>query len=145
MFNEDVIYRQKGTTAWLTLNRPRAMNSISLSIIEAMEQLLPQIAADDSVRVVVLTGAGSAFVKVTFGGHSAAVTVEVAAAVVVGLSVLPTSLMMEIASSSQLLVLATYSDGQVAIVTNGAAYQSNAATVASVTYAEPRTGGRLLT
>ena len=61
MSDEDLIYTQKGTTAWLTLNRPRAMNSISLSIVEAMEQLLPQIAADDSVRVVVLTGAGPAF------------------------------------------------------------------------------------
>ena len=61
MSNSDVIYTQHGTTAWLTLNRPQAMNSISLSMIEHMEKLLPQIAADDSVRVVVVTGAGSAF------------------------------------------------------------------------------------
>lgn len=61
MSNSDVIYTQQGTTAWLTLNRPQAMNSISLSMIEHMEKLLPQIAADDSVRVVVVTGAGSAF------------------------------------------------------------------------------------
>ena len=61
MSNSDVIYAQQGTTAWLTLNRPQAMNSISLSMIEHMEKLLPQIAADDSVRVVVVTGAGSAF------------------------------------------------------------------------------------
>ncbi|MEH6636296.1 MAG: enoyl-CoA hydratase/isomerase family protein [Halioglobus sp.] len=61
MSNEDLIYTQKGTTAWLTLNRPKAMNSISISIIARMEELLPQIAADDSVRVVVLTGTGSAF------------------------------------------------------------------------------------
>jgi enoyl-CoA hydratase len=61
MSNEDLIYTQKGAIAWLTLNRPLVMNSISLSIIERMEKLLPQIAADDSVRVVVLTGAGPAF------------------------------------------------------------------------------------
>jgi enoyl-CoA hydratase len=61
MSNEDVIYTQRGTTAWLTLNRPKAMNSISLSMIAAMEELLPQIAADDSVRVVIVTGAGAAF------------------------------------------------------------------------------------
>jgi enoyl-CoA hydratase len=61
MNNEEVIYTQKGTTAWLTLNRPEAMNSISLSIIERMETLLPEIAADDTVRVVVVTGAGPAF------------------------------------------------------------------------------------
>ena len=61
MSNEDLIYTQKGATAWLTLNRPKAMNSLSLSIVERMEELLPQIVADDSVRVVVLTGAGPAF------------------------------------------------------------------------------------
>ncbi len=61
MSNEDLIYTQKGATAWLTLNRPKAMNALSLSIVGRMEELLPQIAADDSVRVVVLTGAGSAF------------------------------------------------------------------------------------
>ena len=61
MSNEDLVYTKKGSTAWLTLNRPKAMNSISLSIIERMEELLPQLAADDSVRVVVLTGAGPAF------------------------------------------------------------------------------------
>ena len=37
MSNEDLIYTQKGMTAWLTLNRPKAMNAISLSIIERME------------------------------------------------------------------------------------------------------------
>lgn len=61
MSNEDLIYTQKGATAWLTLNRPKAMNALSLSIVGRMEELLPQIAADDSVRVMVLTGAGSAF------------------------------------------------------------------------------------
>ncbi len=61
MSNEDLVYTQKGSIAWLTLNRPKAMNSISLSIIERMEELLPQLAADDSVRVVVLTCAGPAF------------------------------------------------------------------------------------
>ena len=61
MSNEELIYTQKGSTAWLTLNRPKAMTSTSLSIIARMEELLPQIAADDSVRVVVLTGSGPAF------------------------------------------------------------------------------------
>ena len=61
MSNENLILSRKGSTAWLTLNRPRAMNSINLSIIERMEELLPQLAKDDSVRVLVLTGAGPAF------------------------------------------------------------------------------------
>jgi enoyl-CoA hydratase len=61
MSNEDLVYTQKGSIAWLTLNRPKAMNSISLSIVERMEKLLPRLATDDSVRVVVLTGEGPAF------------------------------------------------------------------------------------
>ena len=61
MSNEDLMYEKKGSTAWLTLNRPQAMNSLNLSIISGLEKLLPQIADDDEVRVLVITGTGPAF------------------------------------------------------------------------------------
>lgn len=61
MSNDDLVYTKKGDVAWLTLNRPQAMNSLNLAIVAAMEEQLPAIAADDEVRVVVLTGAGPAF------------------------------------------------------------------------------------
>lgn len=61
MSNDDLKFIQKGSTAWLTLNRPDAMNSLNLVMIERMEELLPRIASDDNIRVVVLTGAGPAF------------------------------------------------------------------------------------
>jgi enoyl-CoA hydratase/carnithine racemase len=61
MSNQDVIYEKQGSTAWLTLNRPKAMNSLNLSIIGRLEKLLPQIADDDEVRVLVITGTGPAF------------------------------------------------------------------------------------
>jgi len=51
--------------ATLTLNRPRQFNAISLAMLEALQANLAALAGDDSVRVVVLTGAGSAF----SGGH----------------------------------------------------------------------------
>ena len=51
--------------ATLTMNRPRQFNAISLAMLEAMQAELDSIAADPSVRVVVLAGNGSAF----SGGH----------------------------------------------------------------------------
>jgi enoyl-CoA hydratase/carnithine racemase len=50
MSNEDLLYEQRGSVAWLTLNRPGAMNALNLSIIGHMEALIPQLAQDDSVR-----------------------------------------------------------------------------------------------
>jgi enoyl-CoA hydratase/carnithine racemase len=47
--------------ARLTLNRPKAMNSLNLAMVAALNQRLVELAAHDSVRVVVLTGSGSAF------------------------------------------------------------------------------------
>lgn len=61
MSNEDLVYEKKGSTAWLTLNRPKAMNSLNLSIVGRLEELLPEIASDDEVRVLVITGTGPAF------------------------------------------------------------------------------------
>ena len=55
------MYEQRGSVAWLTLNRPDAMNALNLSIIGHMEALIPQLAQDDSVRVIVITGSGPAF------------------------------------------------------------------------------------
>lgn len=42
----------------LTLNRPRAINSLTYDMIAAMSAVLAEWEADDAVRVVVLSGAG---------------------------------------------------------------------------------------
>src|SRR5579859_2192599 len=47
--------------AVLTLNRPRQYNAFSAALIEALGRELDAIAADESVRVVIITGAGRAF------------------------------------------------------------------------------------
>ncbi|MBI1905920.1 MAG: enoyl-CoA hydratase [Rhodocyclales bacterium] len=47
--------------ATLTLNRPGQFNALSTSMLEALTTAIDQIAADTSVRVVVLAGAGKAF------------------------------------------------------------------------------------
>ncbi len=45
----------------LTLNRPHQYNALSEDLIEALHRTLDAIAADRSVRVVVITGAGRGF------------------------------------------------------------------------------------
>jgi enoyl-CoA hydratase/carnithine racemase len=47
--------------ATLTLNRPQARNALSQGMLRALLEAFAAIAADDSVRVVILAGAGPAF------------------------------------------------------------------------------------
>ena len=46
---------------WLTLNRPAKRNALNMALRGALDGTLAELAADDEVRVVVLTGAGTAF------------------------------------------------------------------------------------
>jgi 2-(1,2-epoxy-1,2-dihydrophenyl)acetyl-CoA isomerase len=47
--------------ATLTLNRPDRLNALSSPIMEGLLEALPRLAADPTVGVIVLTGAGRAF------------------------------------------------------------------------------------
>src|SRR5437867_13201403 len=47
--------------ATLTLNRPGQFNALSVALLDALDDELASIAADASVRVVVVAGAGRAF------------------------------------------------------------------------------------
>lgn len=47
--------------AVLTLNRPDKLNALSYELVEALHAALDDLAADNTVRVVVLTGAGRGF------------------------------------------------------------------------------------
>lgn len=50
-----------GGIARLTMNRPQALNALSDAMLAALSRSLTEIAADRSVRVVILAGAGKAF------------------------------------------------------------------------------------
>src|SRR5271157_2812396 len=50
-----------GAAVWLRLQRPAAMNAISTDLLDELNLALDEIEADESVRVVVLTGTGRAF------------------------------------------------------------------------------------
>jgi enoyl-CoA hydratase/carnithine racemase len=56
-----VLTRRDGTVGWLTLNRPEKRNALTLAMRADLDAALAEFAADEAVRVVVLTGAGSAF------------------------------------------------------------------------------------
>ena len=61
MSDEPLLFEREGAVARLVLNRPEDMNSLNLAMVSLFERYLPEIAADDSVRVLILTGSGRAF------------------------------------------------------------------------------------
>ncbi|MEU7873217.1 enoyl-CoA hydratase-related protein [Dactylosporangium sp. NPDC049140] len=56
-----LVERTETGVAILTLNRPDALNSLTDALKVALRDALADVAADESVRAVVLTGAGRAF------------------------------------------------------------------------------------
>ncbi len=56
-----LLRRDDGGVATLTLNRPAQFNALSSAMLEALLAEVDRIARDESVRVVVLAGAGKAF------------------------------------------------------------------------------------
>ena len=61
MSEEVVLFERRGPAAWITLNRPDKLNALSVGVVESLHSRLREIAEDESVKVVVLTGAGRAF------------------------------------------------------------------------------------
>lgn len=59
--NALVLRQDRDGVAWLTLNRPRAYNALSLELMAALQHELDGIAEDRAVRVVVIAGAGKGF------------------------------------------------------------------------------------
>jgi 2-(1,2-epoxy-1,2-dihydrophenyl)acetyl-CoA isomerase len=58
---DPVLYAQNAAVATITLNRPDAMNALNVATKEALLAALRRASADETVRAVVLTGAGRAF------------------------------------------------------------------------------------
>src|SRR6266446_737759 len=57
----ELLRRDEGGVAFLTLNRPQARNALSAALMTRLEENLAAIAGDGAVRVVVIGGAGPAF------------------------------------------------------------------------------------
>lgn len=59
--HELVISRPRDGICQITLNRPSRLNALTASLVENLHNALDEIATDNTVRVIVLTGAGRGF------------------------------------------------------------------------------------
>ena len=58
----DVRLEVKDNIATITMNRPEAMNALSGKVLRELKEAIAQVRDDPEVRVVIITGAGPAFV-----------------------------------------------------------------------------------
>lgn len=59
MSDDTVLLDVKGEIATVTLNRPEAMNAINRALRRRLYEVMQEVEADEEVRAVVLTGAGT--------------------------------------------------------------------------------------
>jgi enoyl-CoA hydratase len=55
---QSVIYETRGSSAWLTINRPDRRNALNPDVIEGLLDGLDNAATDETARSVIITGAG---------------------------------------------------------------------------------------
>ncbi|MDD5723814.1 MAG: enoyl-CoA hydratase/isomerase family protein [Syntrophales bacterium] len=61
MSYKQILYEKSEGIAWITLNRPEAMNALTLEMIIELREAVSLAGEDKDVRVIVVTGAGRAF------------------------------------------------------------------------------------
>lgn len=58
MAYENIIYEVNEGIATITFNRPKALNALNAALLAELSRALDDIAADEDIRVLILTGAG---------------------------------------------------------------------------------------
>ena len=58
MAYENIVYEVKDGIATITFNRPKALNALNGALLAELSRSLDEIAADEDIRVLILTGAG---------------------------------------------------------------------------------------
>jgi len=58
MAYENIVYEVNEGIATITFNRPKALNALNGALLAELSQALDEIAADEAIRVLILTGAG---------------------------------------------------------------------------------------
>lgn len=62
MAYENIIFEKEESIAVITFNRPEAMNALNNQTRAEFRQAIDEVAADDSIKVLILTGSGKSFV-----------------------------------------------------------------------------------
>lgn len=62
MENDLLIVRQENTIACVQIHQPKTLNALNAAILKALHDTFEQLCSDDSVRVIILTGAERSFV-----------------------------------------------------------------------------------
>ena len=57
----ELLFHSQDNIAFITLNRPEVLNALRRSMFQQLLDLLDEVARDDSIRVVLITGSGRAF------------------------------------------------------------------------------------
>ncbi len=58
---KNIIYKKEGNVATITLNRPKSLNALTYPMCIEIMHAIDEVAWDDEVRVLVITGAGRGF------------------------------------------------------------------------------------
>jgi len=58
MSDKTILFQKKDHIGLLTLNRPKTVNALNQAMIEELEGIFDDLASDDTVRVLIITGAG---------------------------------------------------------------------------------------
>ena len=64
---ENLLFEKKNSIAYVTVNRPKALNALNAATMEELRAVFTEIKNDAGVRVSILTGAGEkAFIAVSY-------------------------------------------------------------------------------
>lgn len=58
---ETILYEEKEKIGFLTLNKPEVLNALDAQVLEEIDEVLDRIEKENSIQVLILTGAGRAF------------------------------------------------------------------------------------
>jgi len=58
---DNLLFEKKGPVGWLTLNRPKQRNALSIDLIKEMQYQLELVSNDQEIRVLVINGNGPSF------------------------------------------------------------------------------------
>ncbi|MEF2548347.1 enoyl-CoA hydratase/isomerase family protein [Aurantimonas sp. E1-2-R+4] len=58
MSDNELLYEVRGTTGWITLNRPQSRNALTFGMYDGLAEICRTVPTDGSVKCLVVTGAG---------------------------------------------------------------------------------------